>query len=144
MTSWTPGWDAFPPALLDFWTERHLCTLSSMRADGRPHVVPVGVVLDHDQRCAWVITDRDSRKARTIASGPADGVPVAACQVDGPRWSTLEGRAVVLDAPDAVRRAEECYAGRYRVPRPNPTRVAVRIEVGRFLMSSTLAPAPLS
>jgi PPOX class probable F420-dependent enzyme len=140
VTSWTPGWDAFPTLLLDFWTERHLCTLSSVRADGRPHVVPVGVVLDHDERCAWVITDRGSRKARRIAAGGAAGVPVAACQVDGGRWSTLEGRAIARGDEDAVRRAEECYAGRYRVPRANPTRVALRIEVDRFLMSSTLAP----
>ena len=130
MTSWAPGWDAFPPLLLDFWTERHLCVLTS---------VPVGVALDHDERCAWVITDRGSQKARTLAAGPSAGLPVAACQVDGRRWSTLEGRAVVLDDADAVRRAEECYAGRYREPRPNPTRVAVRIDVDRFLMSSTVA-----
>lgn len=139
MTSWAPGWDAFPPLLLDFWTERHLCVLTSVRRDGRPHAVPVGVALDHDERCAWVITDRGSQKARTIAAGPATGVPVAACQVDGRRWSTVEGRAVVLADADAVRRAEECYAGRYREPRPNPTRVAVRIDVDRFLMSSTVA-----
>jgi F420H(2)-dependent biliverdin reductase len=86
-----------------------------------------------------LITHRDSRKARTIADGPPTGVPVAACQVDGRRWSTLEGRAVVVAEPDAVRRAEECYAARYCTPRPNPLRVALRIEVDRFLLSSTLA-----
>lgn len=144
MTSWTPGWDAFPPALRDFWTERHLCTLATVRADGRPHVVPVGVVLDHEERCAWVITSGTSHKARRIASlteagDPAVGVPIAACQVDGRHWSTLEGHARVLTAPDAVRRAEHCYAERYRTPRPNPLRVALRIEVDRFLLSRTLA-----
>jgi PPOX class probable F420-dependent enzyme len=140
MTSWTPGWDAFPARLLDFWTERHLCTFTTVREDGRPHAVPVGVALDHDQRCAWVITSGGSRKVRTIESAPATGMPVAACQVDGRRWSTLEGRAVVLTEPRAVRRAEDTYAGRYRVPRPNPDRVAIRIEVDRFLVSSTLVP----
>ena len=140
MTSWTPGWEAFPALLLDFWTERHLCTFNSVREDGRPHAVPVGVALDHEQRCAWVITSGGSRKVRTLRSGPATGVAVAACQVDGRRWSTLEGRAVVLTEPAAVRRAEEMYAGRYRVPRPNPERVAIRIEVDRFLISSTVAP----
>jgi PPOX class probable F420-dependent enzyme len=139
MTSWRPGWDAFPTALRDFWTERHLCSLTTVRADGRPHTVPVGVVLDHEEQCAWVITDGASHKARHIAAGAAAGVPVAACQVDGRRWSTVEGRARVLADAAAVRRAEECYAGRYRVPRPNPTRVALRIDVDRFLISSTLA-----
>lgn len=139
MASWTPGWDAFPAPLLEFWTERHLCTFGSVRPDGRPHAVPVGVALDHEQRCAWVITSSGARKVRNIEAGPGEGLPIAACQVDGRRWSTLEGRALVLADPDAVRRAEHCYAGRYRVPRPNPDRVAIRIEVDRFLMSSTLA-----
>jgi len=138
MTSWTPGWDQFPPLLLDFWTERHLCTFTSVREDGRPHAVPVGVALDHEQQCAWVITSGGSRKVRTIAAGPGAGVAVAACQVDGRRWSTLEGHAVVLAEPEAVRRAEEIYASRYRVPRPNPDRVAIKVAIDRFLMSGTL------
>jgi len=137
MTSWTPGWDSFPAALLDFWTERHLCTLSSVRPDGRPHLVPVGVALDHDERCAWVITSGSSHKARRLSAAP-DGLPVAACQVEGRHWSTLEGHARVLTAPDAVARAVECYASRYRTPRPNPARVAIRIEVDRFLASGSL------
>jgi len=139
MTSWTPGWDGFPPALRDFWTERHLCTLTTVRADGRPHAVPVGVVLDHEERCAWVITHGASYKARHVTAAGPDGTAVAACQVDGARWSTLEGRARVLTDPESVRRAETCYAGRYRVPRPNPERVALRIEVDRFLLSASLA-----
>src|SRR3712207_4062853 len=140
MTTWTPGWDAFPPALREFWTERHLCTLTSVRADGRPHVVPVGVALDHEEQCAWVITSGTSHKARRLASAPPEGLPVAACQVDGRHWSTLEGRARVLTDPGSVRRAEERYAARYRTPRPNPARVALRLEVDRFLVSASLAP----
>jgi PPOX class probable F420-dependent enzyme len=137
MTSWSPGWGEFPQPLLDFWTERHLCTLSTVRPDGRPHVVPVGVVLDHEERCAWVITSRASRKARTLATPGA----VAACQVDGRRWSTLEGRGVVQADEASVARAVEKYAERYRVPRVNPERVAIRIEVERFVFSSGLGPA---
>jgi PPOX class probable F420-dependent enzyme len=138
MTSWTPGWDEFPSDLRAFWAERHLCVLTTVRRDGSPHSVPVGVVLDHEQQCAWVISSGSSRKVRTIRSGPEAGVPVAACQVDGRRWSTIEGRARVLTEPEAVRRAEECYAGRYRTPAPNPQRVALRIEVERFLVSRTV------
>ena len=132
VTSWVPGWQEFPPALLEFWTERHLCTLTTLRADGRPHVVPVVVALDPEQGCAWVITSRTSIKARHLAA-PS---PVAACQVEGRRWSTLEGRGVVLGDAASVARADERYAARYRTPRPNPERVAVRIEVDRFLHSS--------
>lgn len=137
MTSWQPGWEDFPPSLLEFWTERHLCTLTTLRADGRPHVVPVGVALDLEERCAWVITAGTSRKALQVAADPR----VAACQVDGARWSTLEGTARVHTEDVAVRRAEERYAARYRVPRPNPARVALRIEVDRFLLSPTLGEA---
>jgi len=130
VTSWTPGWERVPVALLDFWTERHLCTLTTLRADGRPHVTPVGVALDPGERCAWVITSRTSRKALHVAADPR----VAAAQVDGRRWATLEGTAEVCADEASVRRAEERYAGRYRVPRPNPERVALRIEVDRFLV----------
>ena len=138
MTSWRPGWDDFPQALLDFWTERHLCTLTTLREDGRPHVVPVGVALDPEQRCAWVITGRESRKARNLAHA----AEVAACQVDGRHWSTLEGRAEVRTDEASVARAVERYATRYRQPRPNPERVALRIEVDRFLVSASFAGGP--
>ena len=135
MASWTPGWDAFPSPLLDFWTERHLCTLTTLRRDGTPHVVPVGVALDPEQRCAWVITSRTSAKVRHVA----DDGRVAASQVEGRHWSTLEGVAEVRTDEESVRRAVERYAARYRQPRPNPDRVALRIEVGRFLVSSAFA-----
>lgn len=139
MTSWVPGWDAFPVRLREFWTERHLCTLTTVRQDGRPHLVPVGVAIDQEQRCAWVITNKSSHKVRHIAVGPETGVPVAACQVDGRHWSTLEGHARVVTDEESVRRAVECYAARYRTPSENPARVAIRIEVDRFLMSSGMA-----
>ena len=132
MSSFVPGWGDFPPALLDFWTERHLCLLSTVRPDGRPHAVPVGVALDHEHRCAWVITSPASRKARNLPG------PVAAGAVDGPRWSTLEGHGEVVTDAASVSRAVECYAARYRVPREKPTRVALRLEVTRFLASASL------
>ncbi|WP_193605664.1 pyridoxamine 5'-phosphate oxidase family protein [Nocardioides dongkuii] len=134
MTTFVPGWDALPAPLLDFWTERHLCTLTTLRPDGRPHLVPVGVALDPEQSCAWVITNDASRKARNLATNPL----VAACQVDGARWSTIEGRASVHDDAATVARAVERYAARYRPPRANPTRVALRIEVDRFVFGPGL------
>ncbi len=114
----------------DFWTERHLCTLTTLRADGTPHVVPVGVTLDLATATARVICSGTSYKARNVAAG--NGV-VAVCQVDGRRWSTLEGRAVVRREPDAVADAERRYARRYRVPRVNPQRVVLEIAVTRVL-----------
>jgi PPOX class probable F420-dependent enzyme len=135
VTSWRPGWAEFPQALLDFWTERHLCTLTTLRPDGSPHVVPVGVALDVDHRCAWVISSPGSVKVRDVRACPT----VAACQVDGRHWSTLEGRGEVRDDEASVARAVERYAARYRQPRPNPDRVALRIEVDRFLVSASFA-----
>lgn len=135
MSTWRPGWDEIPTDLLAFWTERHLCTLTTLRADGRPHVVPVGVTLDVEQRCAWVITSGTSRKVRHLE----EPGPVAACQVDGARWATLEGTGRVVRDEASVARAVERYAARYRTPRVNPARVAIRIEVERILSSSSLA-----
>ena len=134
MTTWRPGWDDIPPAFLEFWTEYHICTLTTLRADGSPHVVPVGVALDPEERGAWVTTRAGSRK---VAHGAADA-RVSACQVDGGRWSTLEGTAQVRTDEASVLRAMERYAARYRAPQPNPARVALRIEVDRFLVGPGL------
>ena len=117
------------PEFRAFWTERHLAALVTLRADGTPHVVPVGVTLDVDARLARVICRRGSVKARNAA---ARGI-AAVSQVDGRRWSTLEGDAVVRDDPDAVAEAERRYALRYRPPRPNPERVVIEIAVRRVL-----------
>ncbi|MBB6346153.1 TIGR03618 family F420-dependent PPOX class oxidoreductase [Nonomuraea muscovyensis] len=117
----------------EFWRERHLCTLSTARPDGAPHVVPVGATLDLAAGIARVITSGTSRKARLVAAAGPEGAKVALCQVDGRRWSTLEGRAVVRAEPDQVADAERRYAGRYREPRPNPARVVLEIRVTRVL-----------
>ncbi|WP_285780483.1 pyridoxamine 5'-phosphate oxidase family protein [Microtetraspora sp. NBRC 13810] len=117
----------------EFWRERHLCTLTGVRPDGTPHVVPVGVTLDLGTAIARVITSGTSYKARTLAAAGAEGAPVAVCQVDGRRWSTLEGRAVVRNEPEVVADAERRYAERYRTPRENPARVVIEITVTRVL-----------
>jgi PPOX class probable F420-dependent enzyme len=123
------------PGLLAFWAERHLCTLTTLRADGTPHVVPVGATLDPGAGLARVITSRGSWKARHVAAAGAVGAPVAICQVDGRRWATVEGRAVVRAEPAAVAEAERRYAQRYRTPRPNPERVVLEVTITRILGS---------
>jgi PPOX class probable F420-dependent enzyme len=120
-------------ALLAFWAERHLCTLTTLRADGAPHVVPVGATLDPAAGLARVIASGSSAKARHVAAAGPAGAPVAICQVDGRRWSTVEGRAVVRDDPAAVADAEQRYAARYRQPRPNPQRVVLEVTITRLL-----------
>jgi PPOX class probable F420-dependent enzyme len=121
------------PAFLDFWRERRLCTVTTLRPDGTPHVVPMGVVLDPEAGAAWAITSGTSWKVRNIRAAGPDGGPFAACQVDGRHWSTVEGTVRVLEDPDAVREAERRYAERYKVPRENPRRVALRVDVTRVI-----------
>jgi len=117
----------------EFWAERHLCTLTTLRADGTPHVVPVGVTLDVGTGVARVITSGGSHKVRHIVAAGSAGAPAAVCQVDGRRWSTLEGLAVVRRDAESVADAERRYAERYRQPRPNPQRVVIEIQVTRAL-----------
>ncbi|GAA1935960.1 PPOX class F420-dependent oxidoreductase [Kitasatospora viridis] len=121
------------PEFLAFWTERHICTLTTLRPDGTPHVVPVGATFDPETGIARVITSAGSRKARNVAAAGAAGALVSLCQVDGGRWGTLEGRAVLRDEPAEVADAERRYAERYRTPRPNPERVVIEIAVTRTL-----------
>ncbi|MBF6170545.1 PPOX class F420-dependent oxidoreductase [Nocardia blacklockiae] len=122
------------PAALEFVTERHLATLTTLRADGTPHVVAVGFTWDAEAGVARVITSGDTVKARNARlRGYA-----AVSQVDGARWLTLEGPAEVLTDPAAVTDAEHRYAARYRTPRENPRRVVIAIRARRLLISSRL------
>ncbi|WP_280402483.1 PPOX class F420-dependent oxidoreductase [Nocardia carnea] len=125
------------PAAVQFLTERHLATLTTLRADGTPHVVPVGFTWDGDAGLVRVITSGGSVKARNARrAGYA-----AVSQVDGRRWLTLEGPVSVLDDPEQVREAERRYAQRYRTPRENPARVVLAIQVRRVLSGVALRNA---
>lgn len=127
-----------PAAGLDFLAERHLASLTSFRADGSPHVVPVGFTWDADTLLARVITSVGSQKVRNVGR---DG-RVALCQLDGARWLTLEGTATVAAESSAVAEAVRRYALRYRQPRVNPRRVALEIRIARVLGSAQLLTTP--
>lgn len=116
---------------LAFLRERQLATLTTLRADGTPHVVPVGFTWDGASGLARVIASGPSRKVGNAAAGG----PVALAQVDGRRWLTIEGTATVRADAESVTRAEDLYAVRYRVPRVNPRRVVIEIAVTRLLGS---------
>ncbi|MFY0408019.1 pyridoxamine 5'-phosphate oxidase family protein [Solicola sp. PLA-1-18] len=136
-----PTHDPRDPDLAAFWRERHLCTLTTLRADGTPHVVPVGVTYDPETLTARVITGGGSAKVRHVERLDGEAT-VAVCQVDGGRWSTLEGRARITRDVDEVAEAVRRYAERYRQPRENPERVAIVIDVTRVLGSARLTPLP--
>ncbi|WP_051049649.1 TIGR03618 family F420-dependent PPOX class oxidoreductase [Nocardiopsis ganjiahuensis] len=116
---------------LVFWSERRLCTLASPRPDGTIHQVPVGVTYDPERHLARVISSGTSYKALNLEAHP--GRRVSVCQVEGARWSTLEGEATVSRQEGAVAEAVRRYAQRYRQPRANPERVVIEIAVKRVL-----------
>ena len=118
--------------MLDFVRERHLATLTTLRADGSPHVVPVGFSYDETAHVVRVITFFPSQKAINAQRG----CRAAVSQVDGGRWITLEGvaRLVTMETePDEVRRAVEGYAARYREPKQRENRVAIVIAVDNVI-----------
>lgn len=118
-----------PGEVLAFLAERHLATLTTLRGDGTPHVVPVGFTYDDGTRLVRIITNAGSQKARNAERG----TPAVVCQVDGGRWLALEGQATLSSDPDRVAAAVAAYAGRYRVPGENPNRVAIEVAVERVL-----------
>ncbi len=121
--------------VIDFLTERHLATLTTLRRDGSPHVVAVGFTFDPPSLTARVITSDGTAKVRNAERLSPDGAGsrAALCQVDGRRWLTLEGTAAISRVREDVTDAEHRYAARYRIPRSNPRRVVLTITVDRIL-----------
>jgi PPOX class probable F420-dependent enzyme len=115
--------------VLAFLAERHLASLTTLRADGTPHVVPVGFAFDHRTALVRIITNAGSQKEANARRGGRAVV----CQVDGGRWLSLEGPVTLTADPDRVAAAVAAYAGRYRRPGENPDRVALEITVDRVL-----------
>jgi PPOX class probable F420-dependent enzyme len=114
---------------LEFLNERHLATLTTRRTNGSPHVVAIAFTFDHDDGIVRIITSDGSQKVRNLERSPA----AAVCQVDGPRWLTLEGAAVVQRDPARVAQAVARYEARYRSVGENAKRVAIEIVVDRIL-----------
>jgi PPOX class probable F420-dependent enzyme len=117
------------PEILEFLTERHLATLTTLRADGSPHVVPVGFSYDGAVGVVRVITFARSVKARNALRGGR----AAVSQVDGGRWATLEGVARLVDDAPSVALAVAGYAARYRQPSERADRVAIEIVVDKVM-----------
>ena len=114
---------------LEFIQENHLATLTTLRPDGSPHVVPVGFTFDADNNIVRVITFAKSMKARHAAQG---GRAVVS-QVDRGRWITFEGTVRLRTEADIVAKAVEAYAGRYRQPKVREDRVVVEITVDKVM-----------
>jgi PPOX class probable F420-dependent enzyme len=107
-----------PTTVEAFLADRHIATLTTLRPDGTPHVVPVSFSWDSDARLVRIMAGADSRKVRNILAAP--GSRVAVCQAEGAVWVTLEGTATVSEDPGLVAEGRRRYIERYRRPRPAP------------------------
>jgi F420H(2)-dependent biliverdin reductase len=125
------------PEQVVFVTERHLATLTTLRSDGSPHVVPVGFTWDAELGLLRITTREGSMKVRNVERRLAAGeVPRAAvCQVQGGRWLTLEGEITVSRERDEVVEALRRYAARYRTLAEDPRRIVLRVRVDRAMGS---------
>ncbi len=116
-------------AALAFLAEYHLATLSTIGRTGRVHAVPVGFT--YADGVIRVIGSRGSQKFVNAARTGRASIS----SVDGGRWISFEGPARVREEPDAVARAVELYAQRYRTPSENPLRVVLEMTPERILGS---------
>lgn len=121
--------DDLGDGVLAFLRDRHLATLTTMRADGSPHVAPVGFGYEPAERVVRIITSPGSQKVANADRGGR----AAVCQVDRGRWLTLEGDVRVVRDRGGVDAAVAAYTERYQEPRPRPDRVALEIVVDRVL-----------
>lgn len=121
--------DPVSDEMLTFLAERHLATLTTLRADGSPHVVAVGFSYDSSAGLVRIITFARSVKARNAARGGR----AAVSQVDGGRWATLEGVVRLVDDSASVALAVAGYAARYRQPGERADRVAIEIAVDKVM-----------
>lgn len=121
-------------ALAAFLTERHLASLTTLRADGSPHVVPVGFSFDATAGEVRIITFDGCQKVANARRGGR----AAVSQVDGGRWVTLEGAIRATADPSEVAAAVAGYAARYQQPKERPDRIALVITVDRVLASRSL------
>ena len=98
-------------ALREFWRERHLCTLTTLRADGSPHVVPVGATLDPDagllrvtaSRTSATHPSRPSQRSGTITRARLTSIPsasaiTAACAI----WASVLPVLIVTGHAEAI------------------------------------------
>ena len=127
---------ALDPLALDkevenFLTERHLASLTLLRPDGTPPVTAVGFTWDSQAQLARVITWSGSMKSKLLIQSPESRAVV--CQIDGGRWLSLEGPAVVTSDEARCKQGTERYAQRYRIPKERPDRTVIEISVDRIL-----------
>ncbi|MCK2213426.1 PPOX class F420-dependent oxidoreductase [Actinomadura sp. ATCC 31491] len=125
------------PELLDFLRPRHHGLLSTARADGRPQLSPVTCGVDGEGRIV-VSTYPERAKTRNAKRDERVSICVLSDDWNGP-WVQVDGRAEVLDMPEALDGLVEyyrCIAGehpdweeyREAMRRQDKSLIRVRIE----------------
>lgn len=120
---------------LDFVTDRRLATLTTLRADGSPHVVPVAFTWDAGAGRARITTRVTSVKASNVERAVTAGASARAalCQFDGQRWLTLEGGITLSRDTADVAEAVDAYAVRYRRLEFQAERIVLHLAVDRVM-----------
>jgi F420H(2)-dependent biliverdin reductase len=119
--------DSLSPAELAFLAERHLGTLTTLSASGRPH--SVAITFTYESGKVRILTNAGSQKVKNVERSGFASV----CQVDGRRWLSLEGPATVHADEITIADAVAAYEHRYRATGENPDRVIVTISVEHVL-----------
>ena len=115
---------------LDFLAARRLATLTTHRADGSAHVVPVGFMYDPAVGIARIIAPLDTVKVRNLQRDPR----AVLCQVDGALWATLEGTAVIRSDQESFQRTLAAYNAKFGpMHGPAEGRCAIELTVNRVL-----------
>ena len=122
-------------------TERHLATLTTLRADGSPHVVPVGFTWDPEAGVVRITTNDGSIKRKNAERLTADGTPPrgAGCPGDGGRGGTRVGPLTRTREPEGIAQAGGRDARRYREPSENPSRVVLVMTPDKVMSSGYMS-----
>ncbi|MEV8563828.1 pyridoxamine 5'-phosphate oxidase family protein [Streptomyces sp. NPDC051917] len=113
--------------LPEFWSEYHVCTLTTLRPDCRPHVVPVGVTLNADAGIARIVTHKSKGKSPTSRQHPREGA-----RRRMPSGRRTLGDSGGHDRTDATT-VDDAVTRYGRTPAPDPERVVIEITIDRVV-----------
>ncbi|MCI2420796.1 PPOX class F420-dependent oxidoreductase [Saccharopolyspora sp. K220] len=126
-------------ALLEFLRPRHRGILVTTRSDGRPQLSPLTCGVDGEGRIV-VSTYPQRAKTRNARRDPRVSICVLSDDWNGP-YVQVDGRAEVLDMPDAVEGLVEyfrCISGEhpdwaeYREAMVRQNKSLIRIDIERW------------
>ncbi|GAA4440348.1 PPOX class F420-dependent oxidoreductase [Actinokineospora soli] len=126
-------------ALTEFLRGRSKCVLITRRADGSPQVSPVASGVDAEGRLV-ISTYPERAKARNIRRDPVVSACVLSDDWNGP-YVQVDGRAEVLDLPDALEPLVEYYRSisgehpdwdEYRAAMVRQGKCLIRVELERW------------